>query len=119
MKARLSNARRGERGPCPSSHPEQLVPNRRDTMTAAPATEAGDTAPSTPTGSAPRAHSGLQAPSGGRIRPEGEGGFSASWFPVALSSEVLQGAVVGKDFLHGRVVVYRGPDGVPLVRSAY
>ncbi len=83
-------------------------------MTAAPITEATTTEATTT-----RPQSGLQAPSGGRIHPEGEGGFSASWFPVALSSEVSQGTVVGKDFLHGRVVVYRRSDGVALVRSAY
>ncbi|MCX6465087.1 MAG: Rieske 2Fe-2S domain-containing protein [Pseudonocardiales bacterium] len=77
-------------------------------MTAAPTTPAPE-----------RAASGLLAPPSGRIRPEGEGGFSASWFPVALSSEVGVGQVVGKDFLHGRAVVYRGADGVARVRSAY
>lgn len=61
----------------------------------------------------------LVAPTGGRLRPEGDGGFSASWFAVAASSEVGVGQVIGRDFLHGRVAVYRGADGVARVRSAY
>jgi nitrite reductase/ring-hydroxylating ferredoxin subunit len=61
----------------------------------------------------------LQPPAPSRIPPQGEGGFSESWYVVALSDEVGVGQVVGKDFLHGRVVVYRGDDGVPRVRSAY
>ncbi|PZU50164.1 MAG: Rieske (2Fe-2S) protein [Sphingomonas sp.] len=51
---------------------------------------------------------------------EGENGeFSQSWFPIALSSEVPVGTIVGRDFLDGRVVVYRGEDGVARVQSAY
>ncbi|HEY0682201.1 MAG TPA: Rieske (2Fe-2S) protein [Steroidobacter sp.] len=51
---------------------------------------------------------------------EGDNGlFSQSWFPICLSNEVAQGQVIGRDFLDGRVVVYRGEDGVARVMSAY
>jgi phenylpropionate dioxygenase-like ring-hydroxylating dioxygenase large terminal subunit len=63
--------------------------------------------------------SSLTPPTGGRLRPEGEGGFSASWFAVATSAELGIGQVIGRDFLHGRVAVYRGTDGVARVRSGY
>lgn len=53
------------------------------------------------------------------IPPEGVGGFSQCWFPVALSSEVPAGTLIGADFLDGRVIVYRGKDGTPRVHSAY
>jgi nitrite reductase/ring-hydroxylating ferredoxin subunit len=58
-------------------------------------------------------------PGGRGIPPEGVGGFSQCWFPVALSAEVEPGQLVGKDFLDGRVVVYRGEDGRARVHSAY
>jgi phenylpropionate dioxygenase-like ring-hydroxylating dioxygenase large terminal subunit len=62
-----------------------------------------------------------------RVRPrstpvpaEGEGGlFTESWFPVAMSSEVAKGQVIGRQFLDGRIVIYRGDDGVARVLSAY
>ncbi|HET9444725.1 MAG TPA: Rieske (2Fe-2S) protein, partial [Steroidobacteraceae bacterium] len=51
---------------------------------------------------------------------EGDGGlYSQSWFAVCTSAELAAGAVLGKDFLGGRVVVYRGADGVARVKSAY
>lgn len=53
------------------------------------------------------------------IPPEGTGGFSQCWFPVALSSELSPGQLIGKEFLDGRVVVYRGADGQARVQSAY
>lgn len=53
------------------------------------------------------------------IPPEGEGGFSESWFPICLSSDVSTGTVLGRDFLDGRVVVYRTQDGTARVHSAY
>jgi phenylpropionate dioxygenase-like ring-hydroxylating dioxygenase large terminal subunit len=53
------------------------------------------------------------------IPPEGVGGFSQCWFPVALSNEVAAGTLVGKEFLDGKVVVYRGEDGRARVHSAY
>lgn len=54
------------------------------------------------------------------VPPEGEDGlFSQSWFPICLSSDVKEGQVIGRNFLDGRVVVYRGDDGVARVMSAY
>lgn len=51
---------------------------------------------------------------------EGEGGlFSQSWYPICLSSDVARGAIVRRPFLDGRVVVFRGEDGVAQVTSAY
>lgn len=51
---------------------------------------------------------------------EGDDGlFSQSWFPIALSEEVPVGTIVGRDFLDGRVVIYRGTDGVARIQSAY
>ncbi|MEC7763689.1 MAG: Rieske (2Fe-2S) protein [Pseudomonadota bacterium] len=51
---------------------------------------------------------------------EGEGGvFSQSWFPVALSQEVTADAVFGTEFLDGRIVLFRAPDGTPRAMSAY
>nr|WP_295467805.1 Rieske 2Fe-2S domain-containing protein [Mesorhizobium sp.] len=54
------------------------------------------------------------------VRAEGENGqFSQSWFPVALSTEVAMGQVIGRDFLDGRIVIFRGDDGAVRVMSAY
>lgn len=65
----------------------------------------------------------LRRPAPPKWRPipaEGEDGlFTQSWFPVALASEVAAGAVVGKDFLDGRVVIFRDPSGQARVMSAY
>jgi phenylpropionate dioxygenase-like ring-hydroxylating dioxygenase large terminal subunit len=54
------------------------------------------------------------------IPAEGENGlFSQTWFPICLSSEVPPGAIVGRDFLDGRVVIYRTPSGAVRIQSAY
>lgn len=51
---------------------------------------------------------------------EGDGGlYSQSWFAICTSEELTIGAVLGRDFLGGRVVAYRGDDGVARVKSAY
>lgn len=51
---------------------------------------------------------------------EGDDGlFTQSWYPICKSDEVEKGKVVGKNFLDGRVLVYRGEDGVAQVLSAY
>lgn len=52
---------------------------------------------------------------------EGEDGlFTQSWYPICRSSEVSgRGAVLGADFLDGRVVVFRGENGLATVASAY
>ena len=46
-------------------------------------------------------------------------GFHQSWFPIALASELDTGAVIGRDFLGTRVILYRDPAGKSLVQSAY
>lgn len=54
-----------------------------------------------------------------RVRPQGEGGYDECWYPIALASEVAAGQIVRESFLDGRVVVYRGEDGVAQVLSPY
>jgi phenylpropionate dioxygenase-like ring-hydroxylating dioxygenase large terminal subunit len=52
--------------------------------------------------------------------PEGENGlFSQSWFPICLADEVRAGTIRGESFLDGKVIVYRGADGIARVMSAY
>jgi len=46
-------------------------------------------------------------------------GFHASWYAIARSDEVAPGQVVGRDFLEGRAIVYRGESGRGSVMSAY
>jgi nitrite reductase/ring-hydroxylating ferredoxin subunit len=54
------------------------------------------------------------------VPAEGENGvFSQSWFPICLSSDVAVGGLIGRDFLDGRIIVYRGKDGIARVQSAY
>lgn len=51
---------------------------------------------------------------------EGQDGFfSESWFPICLSSELAVGELRGEKFLDGKVVAYRGDDGVARVMSAF
>lgn len=51
---------------------------------------------------------------------EGANGlFSKGWFPICKSDEVGKGQIRGENFLDGRVVVYRGEDGIARVMSAY
>lgn len=51
---------------------------------------------------------------------EGDDGlFTQSWYVICMSDEVGKGQVVGRNFLDGRVLVYRGEDGVAQVLSAY
>ncbi|HTL00203.1 MAG TPA: Rieske 2Fe-2S domain-containing protein [Pseudomonadales bacterium] len=55
-----------------------------------------------------------------QVPAEGDGGlFTQSWFPICPSYEVMPGQIVGKSFLDGRVVVYRGNDGRASVLSAF
>ncbi|OAJ56545.1 hypothetical protein A6V36_33825 [Paraburkholderia ginsengiterrae] len=56
---------------------------------------------------------------GTKIEFRGEEEFHACWYPVALSSEVERGSLIGAPFLDGRVIVYRTSDGIAHVRSAY
>lgn len=54
------------------------------------------------------------------VPAEGENDlFSESWFPVCLSSEVPVGRVIGRNFLDGRIVIFRGDDNKVQVFSAY
>ena len=54
------------------------------------------------------------------IPAEGEDGlFRQSWYPLCLSSEVGPGQVLGCSFLDGKVVAFRGDDGIVHVASAY
>src|SRR5262249_60353485 len=46
-------------------------------------------------------------------------GFHASWYAIARADEVAPGQVVGRDFLEGRAIVYRGESGRASVMSAY
>lgn len=57
----------------------------------------------------------------GQLMPaEGEDGlFTQSWFPVCMSSELEPGQLRAEPFLDGKVVVYRGEDGIARVMSAY
>lgn len=59
-----------------------------------------------------------------RIRNEvpadGEGGlYRQSWYPIAMSSDVPPGQVIGRNFLDGRVAIFRGASGELSVVSAY
>jgi nitrite reductase/ring-hydroxylating ferredoxin subunit len=54
------------------------------------------------------------------VPAEGEGGrYSQSWYVICRSDELPAGGVLGREFLGGRVVAWRGQDGVARVRSAY
>src|SRR6266545_3650739 len=46
-------------------------------------------------------------------------GFPQCWYPIAMSSELDRGQVVGREFLGGRVICYRGANGRATVLSAY
>jgi phenylpropionate dioxygenase-like ring-hydroxylating dioxygenase large terminal subunit len=57
---------------------------------------------------------------GPHLPREGEDGlFNQSWFPICLSADVAAGTVKGAEFLDGRVVVFRGEDGVANVPTAF
>jgi nitrite reductase/ring-hydroxylating ferredoxin subunit len=53
------------------------------------------------------------------IPPQGAGGYDQCWYPIALSTEVERGQVAGRPFLSGKVVVFRGENGIASVLSAY
>ena len=46
-------------------------------------------------------------------------GFPQCWYPMALSSDIEPGEVVGVDFLDGRAICFRGESGQASVLSAY
>jgi nitrite reductase/ring-hydroxylating ferredoxin subunit len=68
-----------------------------------------------------KTHQDIDARRHGRgVKYEGEDGkFSQTWFPICKSSEVPAGEVIGRSFLDGEVVVFRGENGVASVMSAY
>jgi phenylpropionate dioxygenase-like ring-hydroxylating dioxygenase large terminal subunit len=51
--------------------------------------------------------------------PQGVDGFDECWYPVAMSTEVGPGEVLGREFFDGRVVVFRTMAGEVSVVSAY
>jgi phenylpropionate dioxygenase-like ring-hydroxylating dioxygenase large terminal subunit len=53
------------------------------------------------------------------FEPQGERGFDQCWYPLALSSEVAAGQVVGREFLNGKVALFRTANGQAHVVSAY
>ena len=53
------------------------------------------------------------------FQPDLINGFHQTWYVVCLASELIKGKPFGKDFLGGRVVVYRKADGAPVVMSAF
>ena len=54
------------------------------------------------------------------VPAEGQDGlFTQSWFPICLATDIPAGTVKGFDFLDGRIVAYRGTNGVARVSSAY
>jgi phenylpropionate dioxygenase-like ring-hydroxylating dioxygenase large terminal subunit len=62
---------------------------------------------------------GSNATRGTAFEPQGERGFDQCWYPLALAAEVPVGQVVGREFLSGKVAVFRTSDGQPHVVSAY
>ncbi len=50
---------------------------------------------------------------------QGSDGYDQNWYPIGFSREVGVGQIVGKEFLDGRVVMYRGESGRVAVLSAY
>jgi phenylpropionate dioxygenase-like ring-hydroxylating dioxygenase large terminal subunit len=53
------------------------------------------------------------------LREGTDGLFSQTWFPLCRSSDVAPGSVIGREFLGGKVAIYRGADGGARVVSAY
>ena len=45
--------------------------------------------------------------------------YHQGWYPLCLSGDLATGAVLGRDFMGGRVVLYRDAAGKPVVQSAY
>src|SRR4029077_20948888 len=60
-----------------------------------------------------------RAKSSAKSSANSSGGFHQSWYAIARSTEVGVGEVIGRDFLEGRAVVYRGENGEPSVMNAY
>ena len=54
-----------------------------------------------------------------RVQAGAEPDFPQSWYPLGLISELTDGAVLGRDFLGTRAVMYRDPAGKAVVQSAW
>jgi nitrite reductase/ring-hydroxylating ferredoxin subunit len=54
-----------------------------------------------------------------KIPKQGDGGYDKQWYPICLSTDLTAGQVISREFLNGRVVVYRGDSGQPHVLSAF
>ena len=63
----------------------------------------------------PRAHR-ARTP---KAREKKPAGFHQSWYAIARSDEVVAGEVIGRDFLDGRAIAYRGENGEAVVMNAY
>ena len=63
----------------------------------------------------PRAHGARTSKS----RDKKPAGFHQSWYAIARSDEVRAGEVIGRDFLDGRAIAYRGENGQAVVMNAY
>lgn len=48
-----------------------------------------------------------------------DNGYFQCWYPIAMSSELARGKVIGREFMNGRVIAFRGEDGEAVVTSAY
>ncbi len=46
-------------------------------------------------------------------------GYEQTWYALGLSSDLAPGQIIGKDFLDGKVVMWRGVDGTASVMSAF
>jgi phenylpropionate dioxygenase-like ring-hydroxylating dioxygenase large terminal subunit len=46
-------------------------------------------------------------------------GAHQCWYPVALSKDIPKGKAIGTDLGDGRIVIYRGQDGMARAMSAY
>jgi nitrite reductase/ring-hydroxylating ferredoxin subunit len=63
----------------------------------------------------PRAHGARASKTRAKTPP----GFHQSWYAIARSDEVSAGEVIGRDFLDGRAIAYRGESGEAVVMNAY
>lgn len=54
-----------------------------------------------------------------RLPDAARDGYHQCWYPIAMTKEVAPGKVISKEFLDGRVAVWRGEDGVARVHSAF
>ncbi|BAK68162.1 hypothetical protein SLG_34870 [Sphingobium sp. SYK-6] len=48
-----------------------------------------------------------------------DGTYLKNWNPLMLAEELAAGEIVRRDFLGTRVIIYRDPEGRPVVQSAY